>query len=255
MKEKIVFFTIVSDPYYTDVGTPILINSFKKFHPDIDLVIFRQDLIDKVFSEKHVNFYNAKPTFAKLLVPHYDRVVNIDADSIILGRLDEIIDGDYDVGAPTNFNDYENMSLEDITEKQFVQAGLVASSRPEFWDIWEMANQSAMKYPAQENSILNLIWYKDPIIMKMKRKIFDEKKDYYGCKSLDREKEFYLENGKVMCRKEQVFIYHSAKGGANMPKFRFQRMDFPDEVKDWMQYLGYYGMSLRLGGTWENFIQ
>ena len=248
-KQPIVFFTIVSDQYYHPVGTEILINSFKKFHPDIDLVIFRQDMISKVFSEKHVNFYNAKPTFAKILVPHYKRVVNIDADSIILGKLDEIIDGDYDVGCPTNYNDYENMSLEDITEKQFVQAGLVASSKPEFWDIWELANREAMKYPAQENSILNLLWYKDPIVKNMNKKIFDISKDYYGCKSLNREKEFYLENGKVMCRKEQVFIYHSAKGGANMPKFQFEKMGFPEKVIEYMQYLGYYGSSIRLGGT------
>jgi len=244
-----VFFTIVDDRYYRPVGTEILINSFKKFHPEIDLVVFRQDMIDKVFSEKHVNFYNSKPTFAKLLSPHYDRIVNIDADSIILGRLDAIIDGDYDVGAPTNLNDYENMELEDINKEMFVQAGLVASSRPEFWDIWEMANKEAMKYPAQENSILNLLWYKDPIIKKMNLKIFDKDKGYYGCKSLNREKEFYLENGKVMCRKEQVYIYHSAKGGQNMPKFQFERMGFSDKVIEHMLYLGYYGASVRLGGT------
>lgn len=249
MKQKCVFFTIVDDRYYHPVGTEILINSFKKWHPETDLVVFRQDMIDKVFSEKHVNFYNSKPTFAKLLSPHYERVVNIDADSIILGKLDEIIDGEYDVGAPTNYNDYENMSIEDITEKQFVQAGLVASSRPEFWDIWELANKQAMKYPAQENSILNLIWYKDPIISKMKRKIFDENKDYYGCKSLNREKEFYLNDGKVMCRKEQVYIYHVARGGQAMPKFDFHKLGFSEKVIEHMLYLGFYGSSLRLGGT------
>jgi hypothetical protein len=248
-KEPCVFFTIVDDRYYHPVGTEILINSFKKFHPDIDFVVFRQDMIDKVFSEKHINFYNAKPTFAKLLVPHYERIVNIDADSIILGKLDEIIEGDYDVGCPTNYNDYENMSLEDITEKQFVQAGLVASSNPKFWDIWELANKEAMKYPAQENSILNLLWYHDPIVSKMKLKIFDQDKDYYGCKSLNREKEFYIKDGKVMCRGEQVFCYHVAKGGANMPKFQFEKMGFTDEVIEHMLYLGYYGSSLRLGGT------
>jgi hypothetical protein len=206
-------------------------------------------MINKVFSEHKVNFYNCKPTFAKLLTPHYDRVVNIDADSIILGKLDEIIDGDYDIGAPTNYNDYENMSIEDISEEMFIQAGLVASSRPEFWDIWELANKEAMKYVAQENSILNLVWYKDPIISKMKRLIFDKEKDYYGCKSLNREKEFYMEDGKVMCRKEQVFIYHVARGGQAMPKFDFYKLGFSDKVREFMEYLGYFGSSIRLGAT------
>jgi hypothetical protein len=52
-----------------------------------------------------------------------------------------------------------------------------------------------------------------------------------------------------MCRGEQVFVYHSAKGGANMPKFQFEKMGFNDEVIEHMLYLGYYGSSLRLGGT------
>jgi hypothetical protein len=141
------------------------------------------------------------------------------------------------------------MNIENVTKEQFVQAGLVASSNPKFWDIWELANKQAMKYPAQENSVLSLLWYNDPIISKMKLKIFDQEKDYYGCKSLNREGEFYIEEEKVMCRGEQVFIYHAAKGGANMPKFQFEKMGFTDEVIQFMQYLGYFGTSIRLGAT------
>ena len=245
--EDICFFTIVSDKYYHPVGTEILMNSFKKFHPDIDLIVFRQDMIDKVFAEKKVNFYNCKPTFAKLLTPHYKTVVNIDADSIVLGRLDEIIKADYEIAVPTNFNDYENMSIENVTEEMFVQAGLVASNNVKFWDIWEFNNQNAMKYTAQENTVLSLILYNDPLVKLMDLKILDKDKDYYGCKSLDREKEFYLEDGKVMCRKEQVHVYHVAKGGASMPKFDFNRLGFPEEVTDHMLVLGAYGTSMRLG--------
>lgn len=241
MEERVVFFTLADDRYYYPVGTTKLISSFKKFHPDIDLLVFRQDLIDKVFSEKKVNFYNAKPTFAKLLTPYYDLVVNIDADSIVLGRLEEVLKDDYEVGAAWNFNDYENMSIENVKEDMFVQAGLVASRNKNFWNIWEIANKDAMKYPAQENSVLNLLWYNETMVKKMKRKIFDKEKDYYGCKSLNREKEFYLENGKVMCRKEQVFVYHHAKGGAALPKLQFEKMDFPKEVADYMNFLGLYG--------------
>ena len=41
-KEKVCFFTFVSDNYYTPIGTPKMINSFKRFHPDIDLVALLQ---------------------------------------------------------------------------------------------------------------------------------------------------------------------------------------------------------------------
>ena len=245
--EKIVFFSFVSDDYYYPVGTPKLVNSFKRFHPDIDLIIFRQDVIDKIFKENPgINFYNAKPVFAKLLTPHYDLVVNIDADSVILGRLEAILAQDYEVGSVSNQNDYENRSIENVTEKMFLSAGLVASRNPKFWDIWEKENKKmdAMKFTCKENDVLNLVWYNDPEVKKMKRKIFDRDKDYYGCKSLNREKEFVVEDGKIMCREERVYLYHNAKGGA-LPKLQYETMGFPQSVVDLMNYISFYGKTER----------
>lgn len=238
---RTVFYTIVGDSYYYGAGTPILVNSFKRFHPDIDLVVFRQDMIDKVFKEKNVNFYNSKPSFAKLLTPHYDLVVNIDADHVVLGRLDGILAGDYDVAAPINKNDYENTSVENVTEDMFLQGGLIASTNKKFWDKWEKENQKAMDYKCKENDIMNLVIYNTP---RFKLKILDDKRDYYGCKSLGREKEFYLKDNKVMCRKEQVYLYHHAKG-AVLPKLQFYEMGFTQEVADFMTAVGHFGKSVR----------
>ena len=94
--KDICFFTIVDDNLYYPIGTHIMINSFKRFHPDIDLIVFRQNTVDEIFAKEGINFYQAKPTFAKLLVNDYKRVVNCDADHIFLGRADAIIDGKYD---------------------------------------------------------------------------------------------------------------------------------------------------------------
>lgn len=242
---RVCFFTIVSDDFYNPVGTPLFINSFKRFHPEVDLIVFRQDMIDKVFKEKNINFYMAKPTFANLLTPYYDLVVNIDADTIILARLEEILKGDYDIGCPINKNDYENTSVENVTEDMFLQGGMVASTRKEFWTIWEEANKKAMSYKCKENDIMNLVIYNDPVVKKMKLKIFDKDKDYYGCKSLGREGEFYIKDDKVMCRKEQVYLYHVARGG--MVKPTFEQLKFPTEVVDYMNGLGFYGKSVRYG--------
>lgn len=239
-----VFFTIVGDNYYSPIGTPKFINSFKYFHPDIDLVVFRQDVIDMVFKEKGINFYNAKPTFAKLLAPYYKLVVNIDADHIVLGRLDEILKADYDVACPINKNDYENTSVENITEDMFLQGGLVASTREDFWDVWEKENVHAMDYKCKENDIMNLVIYNK--MPDLKLKILDKDKDYYGCKSLNREGEFYLIGDKVMCRTEQVFLYHHAKG-ATMPKLVFESMGFPRYVVDKMNQFASYGKSVLYG--------
>lgn len=206
-------------------------------------------MINKVFSEKKVNFYNCKPTFAKILVPHYERVVNIDADTIILGRLDEVIDGKWEVGAVWNKNDYEDATIDNVTEDMYVQAGMVGSSNPLFWDVWEEENKNALKLLRQENDVLNQVWYNNEIVKKMDRVIWDKDKNYLGCKSLGREGEFYIDDGKIMCRKQQVKAYHWAKGGQAMPKFQFETLPFSKKVIDFMKYLGYFGVSVRLGAT------
>lgn len=244
-KEKVVFFTFISDDYYEPIGTPKMINSFKRFHPDIDLVVFRQDIVDYMFkSFGFLNWLNAKPTFAKLLADKYDLVVNIDADSVILGRLESVLAQDYEVGAAWNYNDYENRKVKNVTEKMFVNAGMVASRKKEFWDIWEIENREAYKYVCAENDILNLIWYNNTVFRK---KIFDKKKDYYGCKSLGREREFVIDNNKVMCRGEQVRLYHHAKGPGAMPKLQFDKMGFNDDVVTFMNFVSTYGKSAVYG--------
>lgn len=247
MKKPAVCFTIVDDRYFYPVGAHIFINSFKRFHPDIPLVVFRQDMIDKVFAEKKINFYMAKPTFAKLLTDEYELVVNMDADTIVTGRMTEVFDKEYEVGGAWNFNDYENSSFLNITAEMYVQAGLVGSRNPKFWDIWERENKNAMIYDRQENDILNKVWYNDPEVSKMNRVIYDKDKDYYGCKSLGRESEFQVYSDKLWCRGEQVLAYHWAKG-AVFPKLQFDNpeMGFSPESIKWLTELGSYGQTITI---------
>jgi len=240
-KKPVVFFTFVSDNYYYPVGTYKMITSFKRFHPDIDLVVFRQADVDRIFKEKDLNFYNAKPTFAKLLSNKYDLVVNIDADSVVTGRLDAILDDNYDIGSVLNLNDYENTSVDNVTEDMYLNAGLIASRNPKFWDIWEEANKEAMEYKCKENDIMNLVIYNNPIVKRMRLKIFDKDNDYYGCKSLNREPEFYIEKDELFCRGEKVKIYHHAKGGGALPKLQYEEMSFTPSVVDWLNKVSMQG--------------
>jgi len=244
---KTCFFTIVDDRYYYPIGTHIMANSFKRFHPNIDLIVFRQDMIDKVFKEKGINFYQAKPTFAKLLVEKYDRIINIDADTIILARLDEVLDTQWDFGAVWNYNDYENASFSTIMPEMYVQAGMVGATNPRFWDIWEEQNKKAMDYVRQENDVLNIVWYKHPYTRRMDRLIWDRAENYLGCKSLGREAEFYIENGKVMCRDEQVKAYHWARGGRNLPKMDWEQLPLSEEVKIYFNDVGTKGITKYYG--------
>ncbi len=249
----VVFYTFVSDDYYEPVGTPLLINSFKKFHPDIPLVIFRKDQVEKIIDPERklmggaVNWLNAKPMFAKLLTDKFELVVNIDADSVVLGRLDEVLTGDYDVGSVVNFNDYENVSVENITEEMYLQAGLVASRRPEFWDIWmDKSLKENWHLRCAENDTLNLVVYNELVPQGWKLKVFDKTKDYMGCKLLGREKECELKQGGVMCRGEKVLLYHAAKGPRNLPKLSPEKLlsyGFNHQVVSFIRECGEYGVS------------
>jgi hypothetical protein len=252
---KTVFFGFCSDLYYFQGGGLTFINSFKHFHPDIDLVVFRQDMIDKTIDFniktydivdtngiRKVSASAAKAIFAKMLTKKYKKVINIDFDTVITGRLDEVLKDDWEVGGAWNYNDYENANFENITPEMYVQAGLVGSTRPEFWDAWEKANKDIWKYPRLENDILNLVIYNNPEIKKMKLKIFDKEKDYYGCKSLGREGEMYIENDELMLRGEKVKAYHHAKG-LILPKLRYEHMGFRKEVVEWLYKISIYGQS------------
>jgi hypothetical protein len=241
-------FVPVDDKLYYPEGTHLMVNSFKRFHPDIDLIVFRQDVIDTLFKEESINFYQAKPFFAELLMHDYDLVVNIDADTIFLDRLTEVFDNvDYDIGAAWNFNDYENASFANITEKMYLQAGMVGSTSKEFWLAWQEINRGAMQYLRKENDTLNLLAYNDPEMQKLRLKIFDEKKDYYGCKSLGREPQFEIKDGKTFCRGEQVKAYHFARGN-HFPKLDIANMPLQDAVKENWREIATYGQSYTMTG-------
>lgn len=244
---KKVAFTAVDDRLYYSEGTHIFINSFKLFHPDIDLVVFRQDMVDKLFKEKNINWYQAKPYFAELLFD-YDLIVNMDADHIILDRMTEVFDNvDYDVAFPWNFNDYENSAFENITEEMYLQAGMVASTSKKFWLKWQELNSKAMEYPRKENDIVNLLVYNE--MPELKLKIVDKNKDYYGCKSLGREPLFYAKDGKTYCSKDdgQVVAYHFARGNV-LPKLDIPNMPIKDDVKVLWTELATKGQSVIIKG-------
>jgi hypothetical protein len=242
--KPICFFSFVSDKYFEPIGTLKMINSFKRFHPDIDLVVFRQDVVDYVFKKwGFVNWLNAKPTFAKLLVNDYETVINVDADTVFLSRLDEVLEKDWEICTVSNKNDYESRAIENVTEEEYVHAAFVGSRRKDFWDIWEEANRDDYMYKCAENDVLSLIWKNNPTMLDWKKRVFDLKKEYWGCKSLGREGEFTLDNGKVMCRGEQVRLYHQGKGPAAMPKLIFENMGFNKEVVAYMNYCGDFGKS------------
>lgn len=243
---KVCFFTLLQDRYSSCIDFNLFEKSFKHFHPDIPLIVLRDKEINSLIAANPgVDMYKIKATAAKLFYNDYDLVVNIDADHIIFSRLDEILEGDYDVAAPSNFNEYENVSISIETyrgtrynivpERKYVQAGIVASTRKDFWDVYEKASLShSDSMMCRDNDVLNLVLQ----FSNFKFKLLDggwtpddtDRKSFYGCSSLNLERECIIKGNMPKIRDIQLKCYHIARGGA---KPSFNQL-FNSDVVKWL---------------------
>jgi hypothetical protein len=244
---KTVFFSWITNNWInTYVDFNGFVNSFKKFHPDIDLRIFENDTINYLFKKKPwLNYDNCKASFAKLLYNDYDLVVNVDADFYFFDRCQEILDADYDLAACANFNSLLNVHLDEqflqnyklpyVSDINYLQGGLIASTNKKFWDEYEeMSEALSNKLPLRENDVLNALWYSG----KYKTKVLDGDvdyrspnfKQYYNCSSLGRLNDCYIKNDKIYLDGKPMRSYHVAWGHgikARMPQL------FSKEICEW----------------------
>lgn len=159
-KDKIIAFTCcdrANEPY-----ARMLVNSFKKFHPDIEIRVYGEAEIAK-FKDPHF-FYRQKAVIAKELIGEYDLVLGLDADQIITGSLDHIFEGKYDVGVVYNWNRvdppvYGEIGLMTIQPKEYYNCGLVAMRSKEFVSHWyDLCYSHHFEHmPFREQGFLNLI--------------------------------------------------------------------------------------------------
>lgn len=218
----IVFFTIADNEYYESCRTDEFISSFKRFHPDIELKVFREEEIYEEFKKDHrLNFGNCKATFAKKLYNDYDLVVNIDADHLIFARLDEILIGDYDVACPYSYNGWQNSILEIqgrpvISSEKYVQGGLIASTSKRFWDDFEYASLNwADWFGHRDNDVLNILWN----FLPYEKKLLEGAEKYndltfecfYGCSSLGQEQNVIIKNNQLELNGKPFKAYHFSK--------------------------------------------
>lgn len=245
---KTAFFTWITDNYRnTNIDFDSFWKSFKYFHPDIELIIFDTQAIKTLFTKKPwLSNTNCKASLAKELYNDYDLLINIDSDFYFFDRCHEILEADYDIAACANYNVVQNVSLKagsildielpSVSEKQYVQGGLIASTKKEFWDEYEdLSMKLSNRLPIYENDVLNVIWHNN----KYKTKILDGDYEYnspnfncyYNCASLGRIKNCIIKEDKVWLDNKPMRSYHVAHGW-NRRKERVEQL-FPKEVSDW----------------------
>lgn len=239
LKMKTCFFTICDSllqkglPNSRNLDFKGFVNSFTKFHPDIELVIFDETDMAK----QGVNYYNAKATFGRILSEQYELVVNVDADHYFFDRCDEILAGDYDVACPANFNETDNLVGIKVSsgitgngnpnwlvdEKQFLQGGLIASPNKQFWKHYEHAvNLHYKKFVCFENDVLNIVAYTYPYKVKVLDGHYDYRNEnhtqWYGCSIIGKEKKCFVSAAEnrdyIFCEDKPVKAYHFAHGSA-----------------------------------------
>lgn len=181
MDKKILISTWCTDDYAELLGVEKLSNSIKHFHPEVEHVIFNSEMTEKVYAE----YSWMKPIWmmAPTCIPFvddYDMVIHLDADAVVAGPLDELFNSDADVIGVRNNNSLNQAGAHGgitiphippfgngnpIPMQGFLNAGLVAANRKEFWYDWHKVNDYAAHNKSygfgDENDTLNQLFYCD----------------------------------------------------------------------------------------------
>lgn len=245
---KTCFFTILQSGYKNCVQYDLFEQSFKHFHPDVPLFVVGDEDIKKLCAKTPgLDMYKIKASAASLFYNDYDLVVNIDADHFIFGRMEEILAGDFDVAAPSNFNLYENVHLtiesyngvtyNIVPQLQYIQAGLIASTSKDFWKTYEKASlQHANHMMCRDNDVLNMVLqfgnYNFKLLDGDYHPMSADRKCFYGCSSLNLENQCIISSDEPRIFNKPVRCYHVARGeGAAKPKFN---QLFNADVVNWL---------------------
>jgi hypothetical protein len=252
---KTIFCSHASDDWYEPVGAKKLLNSSNYFHPDIEMKIFRSDAINTI---KHtfpwMCWMTLNPYISKLVSEDYELTVHFDADSIITGKLDEILLADYDIAGVRNNTDYGfaggtgqvygqhlNPTIPEFDAKfKYLNAGLIASTRKDFWDEFCADNvQKAFQWCFGEQDIWNFIFWSG----KYNSKILDDVSSnvYYGTSAhhvlpgqdfKESWKSLYMKGDQLCLNNKIVKVIHNA-GGSYLPKLQYHSW-VNNEVKDFL---------------------
>ena len=251
-KKKICFSTITRSPHYLIMAN-FLINSCKKFHPDIPFIHINEYMVETILKEKNIKVQLLLPFVGEMLSEQYDLVVHFDADSIVTGKLTELIEEEYDVASVKNnnvflqggmcvpgFSRINKLTGKEISIENYCNAGLHACRNIDFWKEWQKCN---LEYHDEcklgEQDTMNDVFYSG----KYNALVLDtfDKPYYYGvANSWGQEshytswKEIMLKDDLLYLYKKQIKVLHAAGGDSTEVKFKFDEMFKPDVAK-WLK--------------------
>lgn len=249
-KMSIAFCTHCSDDWFYAGGCSKLINSAKYFHPDIPFIVFNNIELN-IFNERHkgkLNWCNLMPVVSSEVAKHFDKVIKFDADSMILGPLDGILEFTEDVCVVRNNNDFDTASMfhdppalfNNCAPEDYYNAGLVGSTRPEFWDEWMVQNDLfERQLMHREQDVMNKLLQEQKD--KYSKVVLDSKDKpvHYGISChygkdtwWDSAKEFTYKDGEFFLKDKVVKVWHQAGGSRYFPKLQLEKFFTPEIIKE-----------------------
>lgn len=232
-KEKVCFFTVAYDETNKRYAK-MMLNSLRKFHPDVDHHLFTEKEVNQIDDPNKA--YRLYALFGRMLAEDYDLVIQIDADSIVTGSLQHILDDSYDLGCVLNNNRVDpKLSIYDVDPGLYVNAGFVAVRGKRVWDWWNKLNHSPYfdRHRFREQDMLNIMFnYGD-----LKSRIFDFSEYWHGLihkgewhKMVMRKDQLVLPKSAGVAQEDKIIkIIHWA--GGNVPKMNFHVHFTPAVVK------------------------
>lgn len=194
---KTLFFTNCDSWLQEQMGTNKLVNSFKYFHPELDLLVLDEKYTNQIIKDNPgFDLWTFAPLVIKKLKKDYsaDLVVRIDSDSLILDRLDEVLAADFDCASVRNDGDHigdrderQNRpeSIHNLPNHLYVNGGFVAITNDDFLNDWIALNQEIVnrfggvkEFWMVDQNMMNIVFHSG----KYKCKILDPRNGdlFYG---------------------------------------------------------------------------
>lgn len=220
--------------------------SLRKFHTEeeLPLLLIGEDKI-KQYNDP-MFFYRSTPIIAKELFEQgYSTIIKIDADSLIVGSLSEVLQSDdYDVGVVNNSNPREFKKFpythRNVHQFSYANNGFVVMKNKLFVDLWETWCTKGIFFKGDqmcEQGGLNDMIHGFQGYFKVKR--FDEGDSYYGLAGMGYYPYCELVNNEIILRKgdrdwppegdKKIKIVHFAGGTDNPMKMNY-RILFNEEI-------------------------
>jgi ADP-heptose:LPS heptosyltransferase len=200
--------------------------SFKNFHPDVPFLIFdpknEQAILGEVKNSACAcKAFEIRPRLMANLLKKYDGVIYLDADTVVTHRLDEFLEGDYDVAGSLNLK-----GLSD--DPNYLNAGVGACRSKKFCEEWTELMYAPDAGPSNQVYFNQLANSKRYLL-----KVVDRGEVYYNETSRPHWKDIVRNNGHLECNGRIVKVLHWA-GGIGRMENKLSSKDFTPEVREFL---------------------